>query len=572
MNHTDIIKDKLNIVDVVSSYVKLEKSGNTYKGRSPFTNEKTPSFFVHPDKGFFYCFSSQQGGDIFSFIQKIERVDFQESLRILAEKAGVSLDAKSFENQSQNQKLYDLLEENTQLFQDQLQRNVGAQAYLKERGINQEMIDTFRIGFAPEQWQFSYNHLISKGFDAKDIVSTGMIIQKEGSARYYDRFRSRIMFPLFDPQGRVIGFTGRLFDSDKGPKYLNSPESPLFDKSKYLFGYHIAKKMMSQKDQAVLVEGQFDVVLAHQVDISETVAISGTGLTDQHLDMIGRFTKRLVFALDSDPAGMKATRRSILKAYAKGFNVRVAVLPDGQDPADMISQNKERFRVTLLDAQDYVEYRLSIAEKQTSDFVERKKIVDEDIFECIALQKSAIEQDKTLQKVALFLGVSVAAVRGDFEAFISQQKYDTQAVAEATPNQPEQAEQTDDRLPLLTKYFFLKDEGEIQDEQEQEFIERYIRLFNTEPQVDWEIIPLEQKHMHSFLIEDRYKDNSSHILRDIFDSSRMLLLRKLEKISRSVLQKIRQAEGAKNEELLLSLLTENSKLRKEIESLKDQSR
>jgi DNA primase len=572
MNHTDIIKDKLNIVDVVSSYVKLEKSGSTYKGKSPFTNEKTPSFFVHPDKGFFYCFSSQQGGDIFTFIQKIERVEFQDALRMLAERAGVTLDKASFQTQNKNKKLYELLEENTKLFQDQLKRNVQAQTYLKERGLNQEMINAFRIGFAPDEWQFSYNHLITKGFSAADIESTGMIIKKEGTGRYYDRFRSRIMFPLFDPQGRVIGFSGRLFEKDTGPKYLNSPESPLFDKSRYLYGYHSAKKMMAQKDQAVLVEGQFDVVLAHQIDVAETVAISGTGLTDQHLDMIGRFTKQLVFSLDSDPAGIKATRRSILKAYAKGFSVRVALLPEGEDPADMIVKNPERFRVTLLDAEDYVEYRMSIAEKQTSDYIERKKIVDEDIFECISLQKSAIDQDKALQKVALFLGVSVAAVRGDFEAFVAGQKQEN-FVKDDTPEENTISDHdTDHKTPLLTKYFYLKEKEKLDDKDDREFVSRYVRLFDQEPASDWAQISQEQKNMHSFVIEDQYKDNASHVLRDIFDVSRMLLLRKLENLSRGVLQKIRQAEGASDDDLLLSLLKENSELRKEIESLKEQIR
>ncbi len=274
MNNTDIIKDKLNILDVVGSYVKLEKAGKTWKGKSPFTHEKTPSFFVSPEKGFFYCFSSGKGGDIFTFIQEIERVEFKDALKILAEKAGVELGKVSLEKNDETIRRYAILDDATKWYEINLRKNPAIVEHLLGRGLSKETIIKFRVGFSKDSWQDCYDYLKSRKYSDADIASVGLITKKDQGG-YYDRFRSRIMFPLMDSRGRVVGFSGRIHgDEDKGAKYVNSPDGPLFDKSKVLYGYHTAKTAISKADACILVEGQFDVLLAQQSGYINTVAIS----------------------------------------------------------------------------------------------------------------------------------------------------------------------------------------------------------------------------------------------------------------------------------------------------------
>lgn len=422
-NHIELIKEKLSILDVVGSYVKLEQAGKDWKGKSPFTNEKTPSFYVSPDKGFFYCFSSGKGGDVFTFIQEIERVDFKEALGLLAERAGVNLDEVS-SIASTDTALYRLLDDACKWYEVNLRKNTKVVDYLLARGLTKETIVKFRIGFAQDSWNDLYNYLKKKNYSDEQIRLSGMGVPK--STRMYDRFRSRVMFPFRDHRGRVVAFSGRIFSDEPNPqeaKYVNSPEGPLFDKSKILYGYDTAKQAIAKQETCVLVEGQFDVIMAQQVGTQHTVAVSGTGLTDDHIRLIERFASTLVLSFDADTAGIKATRRSVGKAIEHGLTVKVITLPTGKDPAEVIKETPSQWAVALADAKDYLSYRLDIfiREHPNSSFEERYKLINEEIFTFVILVRSSMMQDKYLQDIALFLGVTMESVQRDFLGYQDQQ-------------------------------------------------------------------------------------------------------------------------------------------------------
>lgn len=549
MQNTDIIKDKLNIVDVVGSYVKLEKAGKTYKGKSPFTNEKTPSFFVSPEKGFFYCFSSGKGGDMFTFIQEIERIEFRDALKILAEKAGVTLGQtkENLEKVTRTQIQYKILDDATKWYEIHLRKNSEVVDHLLKRGLTKETMIKFRIGFALDSWRDIYEYLKSRKYSDADIEAVGLIIKKDGGG-YYDRFRSRIMFPLFDGRGRVVGFSGRIFGEDtdnKGAKYVNSPEGPLFDKSKVLYGYHTAKTEMSKEDACILVEGQFDVLMAQQSGYVHTVAISGTGLTDSHISMIKRFTDRVFLALDSDKAGIKATRRSVLSAYQHGLSVKVIIMPEGMDPADTISKSKSQWDVCVSDAQDYLEYRLELFNRKDHSFEEKKVLVDTDLFTFVALTKSAMVQDKMLQKISLFLGVSVEAVRDDFKNFVPEEDFESSLEPESNVAAMNTMNVQEEVMHLS---LFIKEKGiEIEDAINTEQSMLYKDIFETSLEDDLKKIPEETKNLQLFILEDQNKGTADSILkRAVYNILIQEKIRIIDQESSLLLEKLRQSESEKN--------------------------
>ncbi len=567
MKNTDIIKDKLNILDVVGSYVKLEKAGKTYKGKSPFTNEKTPSFFVSPEKGFFYCFSSGKGGDMFTFVQEIERIEFPDALKLLAEKAGVVLESNtvSLEKHNETTNRFKILDDITKWYEVHLRKNGHVVQHLLQRGLTKETIIRFRIGFALDEWRDCYDYLRSRKYTDQNIESVGLIIKKEGSG-YYDRFRSRIMFPLMDGRGRVVGFSGRIFTDDpdvKGAKYINSPEGPIFDKSKVLYGYHTAKTAMSKEDACILVEGQFDVLMAQQAGYIHTVAISGTGLTDQHINMIKRFTHNIFLALDSDKAGIKATRRSVLAAYRNGMQVKIIVMPDGMDPADTIEHSKEQWDVCVSDAKDYIDYRLELFNRADHSFNEKKKLVDNDLFTFVHLMQSAMVQDRILQKLSLFLGVSVDAVRNDFAQFTPDQddSIKTNNTKESISRTQELPERNIKKEVAYISYFINDSKYHIETSVSDHINSLYTELFNTDITSVIQEIPETEKNMQLFILQDKYKDISTssfgHILLTMLAEEK---IRNIDHRSGELLEEIRQNESQSHSEKIAELTAELQKL------------
>jgi DNA primase len=395
------IKSKLDIVAVIGAYMKLDKAGANFKGKCPFHNEKTPSFFVSPDRGSYYCFGCQAKGDIFTFVQEFEGLDFVGALKVLAEKAGVELQRFDSAEKSEKEKLLSILEQATFFFQKNLSENKTAEEYLLKRGISEETIKTFRIGFAPDEWRSLHDFLSIKKISTGEMLSVGLIKKADGAEKYYDTFRGRIMFPIADSSGRVVGFSGRiLVADDKAPKYLNSPETSLFQKSEILFGLDLAKKEIRLKDYSILVEGQMDLVMMHQVGIKNTVASSGTALSIEHLTKLRRLSSRIIMAYDGDSAGFSASDRSAKLALSMGMDLKIAQMPEGLDPADLAKETPEKLREILRNSKHVIEFLTDALLQKGLDSRKLGKEIQTRVLPYVALLQSNIEKSQFIKSIA----------------------------------------------------------------------------------------------------------------------------------------------------------------------------
>jgi DNA primase len=417
------IKERLNIVDVIGGYVDLKQAGASYKGRCPFHNEKTPSFFVSPERGTFHCFGCGRGGDIFTFIEEQEGLDFKGALKFLAHRAGVELVPEAPERRELRDRMHGAMEEATMFFQRALVENEEARAYLYKRGVKPETLKSFRIGFAPDSWDAIFTHLSSLGYTPEEIEAIGLIkkSEKTGHASHYDRFRSRIMFPITDTAGRVIGFSGRIFGKDdaEAAKYINSPETDIYKKSHVLFGFDKARSALREKKRLTIVEGQMDLLLCHQAGYTETVALSGTALTPEQVTMMERLTKEVIFAFDGDSAGIAAAERSARIALSAGMDVRMVELPEGKDPADVISESTEAWENILSQAPHIIDFFTARWKKEGSDMRQSALLVSEHVVPLIALIPNALEQDHFVQLTAGMLSTTPDAVRVEVEKYES---------------------------------------------------------------------------------------------------------------------------------------------------------
>ena len=426
MSPVEQIKSKLSIVDVVGSYIKLQKAGGSYKALCPFHNEKTPSFNVSPSRDAFYCFGCNKGGDIFTFVEELEGVQFIDALKILAERAGVELKSEHRESRSERDRLLELMEEATVFYEKGSARAKVVTDYLKERGLTDQTIAKFRVGYVPNDWRLLYDHLKGKKYTDAEIERAGLIKQpgeEGGGKRPYDRFRGRIMFPLFDANGKVIAFSGRAFNlPDDSAKYINSPETPLYDKSSYLYGYNFAKQAIRKQNFVIFVEGQVDLIMAHQAGTENTVAVSGTALTANHLALIKRQTDNIVFAFDADPAGLSATTRAFALALQAGMGVRVASIPalpavaeakegSKMDPADFIkSKGGEAWAEVISGAKHIIDFYLATLSERGSDARKFREEVEANVLPLVLAMRSKIEQAHFIVEIARRLGVPEKAV------------------------------------------------------------------------------------------------------------------------------------------------------------------
>jgi len=329
------IKEKLGIVDVVGQYIKLEKAGSNLKAKCPFHNEKTPSFFVSPARNSYYCFGCNAKGDIFSFVEQFEGVDFTGALKILGEKAGVQIVYERQDIRDEKSRLHSIMEDATLFFEENLNKQKKVLEYLKKRGLDDKTIKTWRVGYSPDSWSSLYEHLKGK-FNTDEINKAGLIKKSEKGGDYYDRFRGRIMFPISDNSGRIIAFSGRIFkDNENEAKYINSPETQLFSKSKILYGYDKAKFSIRKLNFSIVVEGQMDILLSHQALFTNTVALSGTALTEEQVGLLKRLSGNVVLAFDSDSAGVASSGKSAMLMLSLGMDVKVTHLKQGEDPSDV---------------------------------------------------------------------------------------------------------------------------------------------------------------------------------------------------------------------------------------------
>ena len=449
------IKERLSIVEVVGSYMKLEKAGRHYKGRSPFSNEKTPSFFVSTDQNLYHCFSTGKGGDIFSFVQEMEGVDFKGALKILAEKANIPIEYEKTGEKNKRDKLYEILDEATSKFQENLKGNQGANEYLEKRGLTKDTISSWRIGYAKNEWSDIYSYFTNKKIREEDLFNVGIITKSE-KGKVYDRFRGRIMFPLFNPNGNVVGYSGRLFEGDeKMAKYINSPETELFQKSELLYGYNFAKQNIRKLDFSILVEGQVDVVMSHQAGYTNTVATSGTALTMHQLELLRRLSTKMVIALDGDGAGLKASKRAWQMALSLGMDVKIAMMPEGSDPAEVILNNKEDWKNYIKGAKHIIEILIDVVMK-IDDRRKRLIQVREEIIPYIASMESSIEQSHFVDIVSRSFDIEKDALWGDIRR-VDVEEGESNGFEEIKTEKPK--EKVALSKQLLALYIWQKNKG-----------------------------------------------------------------------------------------------------------------
>jgi DNA primase len=416
MGNADLeeIKSKLNIVDVLGEYIRLERAGANYRANCPFHNEKSPSFMVSEDKQIWHCFGCQKGGDIFGFVMEIEGLEFREALKLLAEKAGVELKKMDPKQTEQKNKTLDILELATKFYQAHLLQTVAGKkiiAYLHERGIDDESIKNFRLGYAPNGWKNTLNFLVKKGFTPAEIAKTGLLVesQKNPADKYYDRFRDRIMFPIADTNGKIVGYSARVAPGgdESQAKYVNSPETEVYHKSKILYGINRAKGEIRQVGSVLLVEGNMDVIAAHQAGLKNTVAVSGTAMTQEHLNIIKRYTDNIKMCFDMDNAGELATKKSIKLCFEKEVNVFVVQLPGEKDAADLAKNNPEVLRESVAQAKPAMEYFFAKTfAKYDKEKVEDQKKITEELLDMIGYLANGVEKNHWLKKMALELNIS----------------------------------------------------------------------------------------------------------------------------------------------------------------------
>jgi len=435
------IRNRLDIVDVISDFVSLKKAGQNYKALSPFANEKTPSFFVVPAKGIFKDFSSGKGGDAITFVMEHEKMSYSESLRYLAKKYGVEIkeDRQSDESKaalSEREGLYILMNFAKDYYQTQLLTNEEGMSiglsYFRERGFNDRTINKFELGYALNGWENFSEEAIAKGYNKELLEKTGLIVKKEEGTekeRSYDRFRGRVIFPVHNISGKVIAFGARMLGKEKNqPKYINSPETEIYHKSDVLYGLYQAKNAIRQQDVCYLVEGYTDVISLHQADVENVVSSSGTALTESQIKLIRRFTENITVLFDGDTAGIKAALRGIDMILKGGLNVRVVLFPDGEDP-DSYSRKvgTTEFQKFLIDhTQDFVSFKAGLFASQAAGDPIKKAESIKEIVTSIAQIPDPVKRSVYIQETSSLLKIPEEVLLSELNKILIQERRKTQ--------------------------------------------------------------------------------------------------------------------------------------------------
>ncbi|OGY61057.1 MAG: DNA primase [Candidatus Colwellbacteria bacterium RIFCSPLOWO2_12_FULL_46_17] len=402
------IKDRLDLVEFIKGYIEVRPAGKNFKALCPFHNEKTPSFVISPERQIWHCFGCGEGGDVFKFLMRYENLEFYEALRVLAERAGVELRSVSPEDQRQFGILYELNGAAADFFEEALPKSKTAQDYIKRRGLKEETAKEFAVGYAPAEADELTTSLLRKGFAIEDIVRAGLTIKTE-KGRYFDRFRGRIMFPIHNHFGKVVGFSGRIlpeFDKENVGKYINSPDTPIFNKSRLLYGFWQSKRDISNEDKVLLVEGQMDFLLAWQDGIRNVFATSGTALTGEHLRTLRRITGNIIMGFDKDEAGQLAAERSIDLAGANDFSVRIMSLGEHKDPADAAVNEPGFIKRAMDDAISGMEYYFErYLTPETMKNISKKKLAIRVLLMKIKALWSPVERSHWIHELASESGI-----------------------------------------------------------------------------------------------------------------------------------------------------------------------
>ncbi len=451
MSDIEEIKSRLSIVDIVGERVTLKKAGRNFKGLCPFHTEKTPSFIVSPDRQTFHCFGCGKGGSIFDFVMLFDHVDFPEALETLAERAGVKLERRPTDTPEAKlrQKILEVNHLTSEYYHYLLTKHkVGehARRYLKGRGVSDKSIETFSLGYSPNDWDGLSTYLRKKGYEDRLLETAGLVIP--GSRGVYDRFRGRVMFTLKDHRGNVVGFSGRVFDppshnASEGQvqaKYINTSETPVYIKGKVLYALDVTKDAIQKANEVIVMEGELDVISSFQAGISNVVAIKGSAVTEDHARLLRRFTERLVFALDSDLAGDAAARRGIEIAEKNGFDMRVVTMPSGKDPDEAARENPGLLKKAVKDAAPIYDYFLSSAVKRfdvATSF--GKKKISEEFLPVLAKIENPIVLGHYVRELATMLSLSEDSVQ---DALTKLRSSKGRSLTEAAPDLPGEAKLT----------------------------------------------------------------------------------------------------------------------------------
>lgn len=419
------IKARLSIEDVVRQYVQLKKAGRSLKGLCPFHAEKSPSFVVSPERGIAYCFGCHKGGDIFAFIQEIEGVDFVDALKLLAERSGVELqkyEAQKSVPKGEKDQLLHVHEMVAKFYQKHLWETEDGKRvleYLHKRGLTDDTIRSFSVGFAPDSFDSTHTMLLKEGFTKKMLVSSGLALTQETTVdKIYDRFRGRLMFPIFDHMGRIVGFGGRALKKDQEPKYLNSPETAIYHKSNVLYGFSHAKPFIKEQKSVILVEGYMDMTTAFQSGLKNVVATSGTAMTIQQLRHVQPFVNTIYLAFDMDNAGQEAARRAFDLTQEFDFTVKVITLPEGKDIAEYAKLHPQDLHGLIENSMTYGDYFYNklLQTYGTGDIMNKRKILQE-FFPFLSSLKSTIQKDEYVRRFALDLHLNEKQIYDEMKNF-----------------------------------------------------------------------------------------------------------------------------------------------------------
>ncbi|MCR4313632.1 MAG: DNA primase [Candidatus Uhrbacteria bacterium] len=418
MDPKDEIKQKIDILDLVSEYVALKPSGSTgFKGLCPFHSEKSPSFHVSQDRQNWHCFGCNEGGDCFSFVMKMEGMTFPEALMHLGKKVGVEvrrLPTAETNTRSRMLQVNDLAQKFYRKVLLDSTKAAVARSYVETRRIPAELEETFGLGFAPDDWDILAQFLLKRGFSETELVQAGVSCQRKQGSGVIDRFRNRLMIPLRDHHGNTVGFTGRsLPGDDHGSKYMNSPETPVYSKTHLVFGLDLAKQAAREAGAIVIVEGNLDVVASHKAGVANIVASSGTALTQEQLELIKRYTTTIVFAFDSDAAGLKAAKKGMSLARTLEFDIRTAILPEGvKDPDELVQKDPELWKHLVEHSEPMMKFFLShVTRGKDLKNIDDKRAIARELLPALGEMPSVVEREHWLQVVADLLQIPVDQLR-----------------------------------------------------------------------------------------------------------------------------------------------------------------
>jgi DNA primase len=427
-NVTEDIKSRLDVVDVIKEYIQLTPAGVNFKAPCPFHNEKTPSFVVSPEKQIWHCFGCGAGGDIFEFVKKIEGLEFPEALRILADKANVKIDYNyNPELKNQKTKILDIIEATVDHYHRLLLKDKEAKVardYLEKRVINKEAVEKFNLGYSKDSWDDLVLYLRGKKFVDADVEASGLVVRSKKDNKLYDRFRGRLMFPINNIFGQTIGFTARILKKDdKQGKYVNTPQSIIFDKSSVLYNMDLAKMVIKQKNYTILAEGQMDVISSYMAGVQNIIATSGTALTPQQVKIIKRYSDNLMIAYDADKAGLKATFRIVDNALVENINIKIIEMPKGMDPDQLIKKDEKKWLNAIKKAKPIMDFVfdkiMSIGD--VNDVFQKKQMAQK-LLVFISKFRDDIERETYLKKLSDSINVDYNLLKEKLDSFLNKNK------------------------------------------------------------------------------------------------------------------------------------------------------